>query len=257
MGMNDSRPLKTRRRWLRFSLRTLLLFVVLWAAWLGLWLKPRIDRARRQEKAVDAIVALGGTIFYDYQKSEHGSVNSQRASPVPGWVRAIFGEHFCVDVIWVYLGGTDVDASILEKLWPEIERLDRLEHLQLVAHHVVDDAALRQLVDAVPPSLKGLNLTGAQVTDDGLASLESLRALKSVALKGVPITDDGLEHLVSLKSLLWLDLTRTNITDEGLMKLVALPNLRQVLVDQTRVTEAGRQAFQKATPQEISFWPEE
>ena len=231
--MTDSAKSKSKHCWCRFSLRALLVLVVLVALFLGLWLKPRIDRARRQEQAVDVILALGGKVYYDYQKTENGGLSSKRRSPVPRWLQAILGEHFCVDVICVDLCRSEIDTPTLQKLWPEIEKLDRLEYLWLLAPNAMDNDALRQLVDAVPPSLKGLDLSAAAVTDDALASLASLQALQYVVLEHTPITD------------------------KGLMTLAALPNLRNVLLGGTQVTAEGVQAFQQATPQEISFWREE
>jgi hypothetical protein len=49
---NSVRPC---RRWLRFSLRTMLVVVTL----LGVWLGVKVEQARRQKRAVDTLKALG------------------------------------------------------------------------------------------------------------------------------------------------------------------------------------------------------
>jgi len=63
--------------------------------------------------------------------------------------------------------------------------------------------------------------------------------------------------LVALPNLRSMCVDKTQVTDEGLMKLVALPHLRTVYVENTKVNDAGQQTFQEATPQSISYRPEE
>ena len=50
----------SRRRWLQFSIRTLLVLVTLLCVALSLWIVP----AERQRRAVEAIEKLGGIVFY-------------------------------------------------------------------------------------------------------------------------------------------------------------------------------------------------
>ena len=51
------------RRWFRFGLRTLLIFLTVLCVWLGF----QVNAARRQHAAVQAILQAGGTVAYDYQ----------------------------------------------------------------------------------------------------------------------------------------------------------------------------------------------
>ena len=55
-------PIK-RRRWFRFSLRMLLVVVTVLCVWLGF----KVNAARRQKEAVEAILKAGGQVSYDYQ----------------------------------------------------------------------------------------------------------------------------------------------------------------------------------------------
>ena len=54
---------KTRPRWLRFSLRTLLVVVTV----LGVWLGVQVNPVRKQRNAVAWIQEVGGTVTYDYE----------------------------------------------------------------------------------------------------------------------------------------------------------------------------------------------
>ncbi len=57
--------MKPTRRWFQFSLRTLLLFVLLVSLSLS-WFAVKRQQATRQEKAVEAIRKAGGNVAYDY-----------------------------------------------------------------------------------------------------------------------------------------------------------------------------------------------
>ena len=69
-----------KRRFLRFSLRALLLFVVVLSVPLG-WFAWEMQRARRQRVAVDRIWELGGEVFYDYKFDENGTWTVGLAEP--------------------------------------------------------------------------------------------------------------------------------------------------------------------------------
>ena len=57
---------KPRRRWFQYSLRTLLLLMLLVSIGMS-WVAVRMQRARRQREAVKGIERLGGGVMYDYQ----------------------------------------------------------------------------------------------------------------------------------------------------------------------------------------------
>ena len=87
------------RRWFQFSLRTLLVFVLL--ASIGMsWLGGKMERARRQKEAVEAIQNLDEPWIIEVCFEE-----SPPLPVVPEWASAVFGDHFFVDAVEVHLVG--------------------------------------------------------------------------------------------------------------------------------------------------------
>src|SRR5215475_8806822 len=97
----DANP---KRRWFRYSLRTLLVFVTLASAGFG-WLGYKVRQAKRQQDTILAIMKLGGTVIYDYE---------YEGAPLPGpkWLRDLIGVDFFAApyaVDFVRFGPVDVE----------------------------------------------------------------------------------------------------------------------------------------------------
>lgn len=186
--MNDRA--KPTRRWFQFKLRTLLIAVPLFALPLS-WIAMRMEKARSQREAVEAIAKLGGGVRYDYHD---GPCDPAEHPPIPSILLTLLGDDFFSDVVGVgffhdSLG--DDDLAVLGTL----------------------------------PHLEFIELVHVPITDRGLRHLDGLQRLQYLNLKGSPITDAGLPQLAKLTTLARLDLTETKITEEGVKKLVdALPD---------------------------------
>ena len=105
MGVTFSKllaALKPKRRWFQYSLRSLLLFMLL-ASVLFAWLGRHLARARVQRPIVARIEAAGGHAYYDYQL-EPGHIDPAKSPP--GWklVRAVLGDDIFATVQVVGLG---------------------------------------------------------------------------------------------------------------------------------------------------------
>ncbi len=91
-------PPKRKRRWLQFSLRSLLLAVLIVAIGMAAWIVPIKNRAQRQKEAVDAILKGGGFVVYDYQ--EYGErIHEDAKPPGPDWLRKLLGDDVFTNVI--------------------------------------------------------------------------------------------------------------------------------------------------------------
>ncbi len=186
--MNDRA--KPTRRWFQFKLRTLLIAVPLLALPLS-WFATRMEKARSQREAVEAIAKLGGGVRYDYHD---GPCDPAEHPPIPSLLLTLLGDDFFSDVVGVGFFQDDVVDN-------DLTVLNTLRNLDFV-----------ELVE-VP------------ITDRGLHHLDGLHRLTYLNLKGSPITDVGLPQLTRLTTLARLDLTRTKITEGGVRKLVeALPD---------------------------------
>ncbi|HET6441468.1 MAG TPA: leucine-rich repeat domain-containing protein, partial [Phycisphaerae bacterium] len=120
----------------------------------------------REEKAVQAIEALGGQVTRDEALLDR-------------------------PVVEVDLSGIKVtDAGL--KVLKEFKDLQELN----LSHTQITDAGLRDLREL--KGLQALWLSGTQITDVGLKVLKELKDLQSLDLGGTKITDAGLKDLKEL-----------------------------------------------------------
>jgi hypothetical protein len=244
--MPDPTPPPTKlkkRRWLQFSLRSMLILTALISAWLAFYYVP----AKRADRAIKALQAVGVQVSYDYQHvpgtSEHG-YSYQVPPPGLPLVRAIFGAGFFQHADQVILDHKPLkadDVSLVERLptisdlWLDgcgigdesMVYLSNLRHLDflLLRDNQITDLGLPQLENLT--ALETLDLTNNRITNDGLAYLAKLTNLKALWLDGTDISDDGLKHLAPLKALTLLSVNHTAVTSSGAAKFHAhLPNCR-------------------------------
>jgi hypothetical protein len=202
---------KPNRRWIRFSLRSLLLLVVVIAVPLA-W---RFNRVRSQRLVIAEIEKLDAEFMFDY---EYRFPKSQPPGPI--WLTRLFGDDFFADVAYVQL----LDDRVTDETLRQIARLSNLNSLYM------------------PNS--------DRVTDQGLAFLGDMTTLETLTVAFPLATDDGLVHLQRLSNLADLNITTSNITDAGLVHLSQMPKLKSISFTNTpRVTEDGLRKLAKALPE--------
>ena len=220
------KPAKPKRRWYQFSLRTLLLVMLV----LGCGLGYERHKAVKYKAAIDAIKALRGEIRFD---SNH---------PVrTAWMKLLLSDDSFGNVNHVYLSGAHItDARLIH-----LRALTQLESLTLDNTNVTDSglAHLRRMTQ-----LQTLLLCDRHVTDAGLLHLQELTRLQSLSLDRTQATDAGFIHLQGLTQLQWLSLDYTQVTDAGLVHFQGLKELRTLRLEGTQVTDTGRRELQRALP---------
>lgn len=227
---------KPRRRWLRFSLRSLLLLIAVVAVSLG-WL---IHKARQEGIAVAALKEMGCDVTY-------GNNNAHQGSPtVLERLRKLLGESESRNVTKVIGSKSQItDAGMVH-----VQGLTQLQTLWLNDTQVAD-AGLAHLVGLT--QLQYLWLNDTQITDAGLVNLRGLTQLHSLVLSYAKVTDTGLACLGGLTELEYLCIDGTQVTDAGLEHLQGLSRLKYLDLTATQVTDAEVQQLQKALPNCIIF----
>lgn len=220
---------KSKRRYLRLSLRSLLLLLTVLAVSLGVYL----IRVQDQVRAVAMIERLGGRCWYTHEVDENRIViPAPRQPSAPKWLRSLLSDHFFTTVIMVSLNETQFTDD-------DLELLVGLRHLQRLDldRPSVTDASLEHISRIT--SLQELHLFDTLVTDQGLAQIARLNQLTTLTLSVSRISDDGLVHLSNLSELERLYMSNNEVTDAGLKHLSALRSLKEVQAYNTQVTSAG------------------
>lgn len=185
-------PQKRWRNYLRLSLRTLIVLVLVIGGSLG-WV---VHSARVQRDAVAAIRELGGTVTYDWERKDGRSVPNGRPW-APRWLLDRVG----------------------------IDYFGHVTQVRVVATHELSDADLIHISHL--SQLEELDLHRSPITDARLSYLEGLADLQSLTLFHTDVGDRGLVHLRRLNRLRTLSVENTKVTNtgaEGLQRM--LPNLK-------------------------------
>ena len=180
------------RRWLQFSIRTLLA-VMLAACCLMAWVAHKRDQAAQQRKAYKVIV------------DKHGLTNFGPESARSPWLRLILGEDVAGTDGCIEFYNTEFNDADLAQM----SALGQISRLSLSRTHVTD----RGLVHLKKLSrLKYLSLDETQISDEGLESLHACHSLELLSLDRTRTTPAGVESLrAALPYLVVIDRDETEL----------------------------------------------
>lgn len=228
---------KTRaeRPSLRFSTRTLLLVVTLFAVLFGLW-KSCIEPFRTQQRAIETLSQMGATMT---------------TKPVgPEWLRALVGADFLIEVESIELAApTDLAPSRPPE--PVGEHLGKLRGVRSlrISNRVLSDRSLFGIEHL--GDLEHLSLAFTGVSDACTAQLRHLKNLRRLDLSATKVSDRGVAQLGSLTKLRILDLGMTHTSGAGIARLDHLTELEQLRLNFTSVGDDGLQVLNAFTKLEV------
>lgn len=243
----DTAPRRRKRRWLTFSLRTLLigatLLSVVLAYFANILLHVRQQHAIRREIEI----ATGAEVYFDHEWV--GGDESDQAPPGPAIVRWLCGNYAYdhIDVVSFdflkNIKGRDCDLPVLLKA-------PQLQEVSLNGPEITDQSM--KIVGKLH-DLRELQLWNTQVSDDGLSELVGLRKLSLLNLYGTPFTSAALPHIAKLHSLERLQLSNTSISDENVELLAELSQLRYLSLPSSVSLEKSQQLKRKLPDCQISL----
>ena len=232
----DAQPPKSARRWFRFSLRSLMLHMVVIAipmAW-------KVNRARNQRAVVAELGKLNSQIMYDYQ-IVNGRANRNLSPPGPKWLIDFLGKEYFVEVSQVTLRNLHVTNDTLAL----VARLPEVKSASCGSASGITDSGLVHL--AGMHDLEEVFLYPKRITGAGLVHLTGLKRLKKLYVPGW-ITDVSLEDVSKLEHLEHLHISgATQITDRGLVHIAKLRNLRYLVIGSLGTDGLGERDCMKYT----------
>ena len=162
-------PPKRKRRWFRFSLRTLLILTAIGGVACGL-LGKKIEQKRKERELVSAIRTLGGSVNFDYQRTENSRPAwIDREAFGAAWLRAILGDNFFSDIEFVgFAPRPQSKDEAVDNVFEGLQRLPHLQFLYLAGNKINDD---RLMTLGVLTQLQGLELHKTQVSDAAIERL--------------------------------------------------------------------------------------
>jgi len=228
---------KRKRRWFRFSLRTLLVVLTLLCVWLGI----KVNSARNQRQLVAKVHELGGQVKYDYEfLAPFGQISPP---PEMDWLSRNLGVDYFHDVVSVGFGD-DSEASNhsgqplgeLGTVLPLLQRVPTIRKLFFSGSNIRDGDV--QCFSELR-NLQYLLLFETNITGSGLKHLANARKLEMLWIFNSPITDQDLDPLLQLPMLKCLRLRKTKITDAGVKKLANIESLEALILEDDKISDAS------------------
>jgi hypothetical protein len=239
--------LKPRRRWLQFSLRTMMVLMLVFGAGLG-WLAHEVRQAREQRVVAETITESGGDVLYDWQLDG-------RPPPGPAWLQTLLGTNLFGTAVCVGYEGPktfdDNDLALLQRLpglrelgfgvcsltVANIAQLASLTSLETLSIHGALDRAVWKSLGRLS-RLKGVDLSYSNVEDCDLVFLGGMGQIQRLDIGDTRVTDAGLVHVRGLSNLESLRVP-PRTTNDGLTQLQVLSNLRHLDLSFSKITGAG------------------
>ena len=204
MGDLATSPPTPRRRWRRFSIRGLMLLMLVIGALLAFVVKDLIE-AREEQAIISKLSEVRVSITFVHDMGEN-------PDQLPGnpFLRAILGENYKVRLY---------EARMTEPIGEEtILRLPNLRHLEI------------------------LELRNEKLSDRSVDALARIPRLRRLTFHWIEITPEQLRRLAQSDSIEMLSLDRRSSTDAHLAQLPLFPNLEEVSLWQLYNPVTGKQS---------------
>jgi hypothetical protein len=194
----------------RVALRAAVGILLLSGMILG-WTAMGRQKARKQAEAIQAVEAVGGHVYLDYQWQD-GQAQVDGKPQQATWLRRLVGPESLDRAVAVDLRSIEQPGEIARSLLllPHLEELN-------ASGTPFDDAALETACRLI--RLRRLDLSQTVISDKGVARLSRLGGLVYLSLASTDVSDQCVKALAKLKHLRQLDLTATQVSEDAAAQL--------------------------------------
>ncbi len=120
-----------------------------------------------------------------------------------------------------------------------------------LAYTDLSNPASQDLLGELAPTLRVLDLTGADIEDRGIAAIAKLKGLEELLVNHGRFTEKGFASLASLVNLRRFEAVRTRITAASAATLQAWPKLERLNLDYTTFNDEGLKAISSLPLREL------
>jgi Leucine-rich repeat (LRR) protein len=234
---------KSRRRWLRYGLRSALILVTI-VAIAATWLGSHVRRCHREIRALERLLTANANTRMDVGYSNPFAINKTDA-PDGGWGRT--AENFIGGPKWLTrVLGVDIFRTVTGLSYYGVPgsafhygRSDQwMIHVTSREYATkIGEQDIRSFAQL--SNLRSLYLHAIPIADNGLAEFQQLKDLRSLQLQATAITDAGPSVLAELPELQELNLDSSDVTDAGMKSIAACKKLKKLNLSRTIVTKEG------------------
>ena len=243
MSQSRSKVLnRFNHRWIRFSLRGVLIAT----AALALWLGQIVSRVQNQKLVVSHVQEIGGTVWFETDQPrfvEHWLNPDRIPSTVasrPNWFRTALDADYFRNAVQIDFGNATkkgVKQPNFKELGPRLGKLRQLQTIRIEWRDSSDQILADLSKYSNLTRLHSLFVDGL-VTDDGIKHINRFNGLQTLNLPYTKITDDGISNLARLPNLHSLFLYSSDLTEQGVAAVLDLPNLKNVILYDCNISEA-------------------
>ena len=208
-------------RWLRFSLRSMFLTLLVAALFFGFV----SNRAQRQKRAAQAIAASGGWFKYDFQ------VANQPVPKGPLVLRTMLGKDYFAKLVQATIVA---DTAYVADAYA----LQRIE----IVGKAVDESLLSSFTKL--SDLRELHIRDGSITEKGLSEIAKLKQLEVLDLAGTQLEGTSLQSLNKLPNLRELVLSHTKFNDAELQHLHGNDTITRLAMIDCKLSDDGLAAIE-------------
>jgi len=231
---------KPRRRWLRFSLRTMAVLLTVVCLFLG-WIGPKWIDAQREAAIVKKLTKTAALIQYDYQRV----LNPGEPDPVPKGpflLRYLFGKHIFSRVTKVHFHNDSKPNAAS----PFLPQLKELRSVYFGSGEKLTDATAQALAHC--ENLSRIGITSGVLSADQLAALSRVESIQHLSLKDESASDECLRQLRRFPNLKSLSISSKLTTDAGLDAIADVASLETLEIPYVPlVTDDGMKPLHRLT----------